>query len=219
VELFGIKLLLIGLALVVLGYLWLLIRAFKVRVFWGLALFFPPFALFFLVRHFRRSLAPLVVMLLGLVVGATPFGIVYYYAHYVPLGPREKIVEGERHLTLTGWDRSDYILLLSRPDTVVLQMANPDVTDDTLLYLRDMKQLRELDLANTQVSDAGLKVLGELPELQKVLLSKTRVTQAGFRERVLPLDGLKEIHVRGLKIPRSLLVEWKKKQPGRRYWD
>jgi len=43
---------------------------------------------------------------------------------------RERLVDGQAHLTLTGWDRDDYSVLQARPQTVVLQMANADVTDE-----------------------------------------------------------------------------------------
>src|SRR5437899_2914318 len=69
-------------------------------------------------------------------------------------GPRDKLVDGERHLTLTGWDRTDYADFLGRkPDAVVLQMANADVTDDTLALLADMTRLRRLDVSHSQVTD------------------------------------------------------------------
>ena len=97
---------------------------------------------------------PLVLVVLGLLVAATPA----VYTLFVPLdlGPREKLVDGERHLTLTGSDRKDYSVLKLKPDVVVLQMANPDVTDQSLESLKEMKALQELDLNGTQVTDAGL---------------------------------------------------------------
>src|SRR5208337_307119 len=93
-------------------------------------------------RHWRKGLAPLVL---------------------IDLGPREKIVDGQRHITLTGWDRNDYTFLGSKQDVAVLQMANHDVTDRTLELLKGMNALKDLDLDNTQVTDAGLKILKDLP--------------------------------------------------------
>jgi len=51
----------------------------------------------------------------------------------VDLGPRDTLVDGERHVTLDrlGPARTNGVLR-GLPDIVVLQMANPDVTDDTL---------------------------------------------------------------------------------------
>ena len=100
----------------------------------------------------------------------------------IDLGPREKIVDGQRHITLTGWDRKDYGFLGSKRDVVVLQMANPDVTDQTLEHLKGMNRLKELDLNNTQVTDAGLKVLSDLPALATLRLKNTKVTDQGFQD-------------------------------------
>src|SRR5262245_43867705 len=61
-----------GVALVLLGSLWLWINAFRTRFWWGLGFLvvLPIFA--FVVKHFRRAWAPLVTCLLGggLIVGA-----------------------------------------------------------------------------------------------------------------------------------------------------
>ena len=54
----------------------------------------------------------------------------------------------------------------------VLQMANPDVTDQSLESLREMKALRELDLNGSQVTDAGLEILKELPALASLRLAQ-----------------------------------------------
>ena len=104
-----------GLGVIVLGCVGLVIRAF---------------------RHWRKGLLPLGMIALGLAITAFPSA--YTLLAPIDLGPRDELVDGERHLTLTGWDRKDYGFLASKPDTVVLQMANPDVTDQTLdLFERD----------------------------------------------------------------------------------
>ncbi len=117
----------------------------------------------FLVIHWRRARLPLAVLVLGLVVGASPA----VYSRLVPidLGPREKLVDGELHITLTGWDQKDYSVLRARSDVVILQMANADVTDDTLQYLKGMEKLRELDLNNrrTRCTDHSLPSCSPLP--------------------------------------------------------
>ena len=46
------------------------------------------------------------------------------------------MVDGQQHLTLTGSDRKDYSVLKLKQDVAVLQMANPDVTDQSLESLR-----------------------------------------------------------------------------------
>ena len=79
-------------------------------------------------RHPRRE-PVLVLLIVSLLVATIPA----LYTLFVPLdlGPREKLVNGEHHLTLTGWDRKDTPSSSSSPP-VVLQMANPDVTDQSL---------------------------------------------------------------------------------------
>ena len=67
-------------------------------------------------------------------------------------------------------------------DVVVLQMANPDVTDQTLEHLRGSTALKDLDLNNTQVTDAGLKVLKDLPALSDVAAEEHEGHRPGFRE-------------------------------------
>ena len=97
-------------------------------------------------------------------------------------------MDGELHVTLTGWDRHrpSTPAFCAGPAVVVLQMANPDVTDDTLDYLSGMAQLRELDLNDTAVTDAGLAKLARLGTLQSLRLKDTAITDAGFRDTVLP---------------------------------
>lgn len=239
-----------GLALVLVGYVWLMIRAFKVRFLWGLSFLLLPvllagalivlpgtrsisaglrgplapalagavllLPLLFLILHRRRVILPLLVFMLGIGTFFVPYGVAYYYRHYVPLGPRDKMVDGERHLTLTGWDMDDYSLLWSRQDTVVLQMANEDVTDATLTYLWPMEDLRELDLNDTAVTDDGLKLLAGLPKLEILRLRDTAITDEGFRTHLLPLERLKFLDLRRTKVSSASKDEWRKRKPDER---
>lgn len=209
----------LGLVLVVIGFFWLLRRAFQQRVWWGLGvLFFPPTAIFFIGRHFRKALAPLLVFLLGAGLAGGTWGANYYYAHHASLGPREKMVDGERHIALTDWDGDDYEILTAKPDTVVLQMANPNVTDQTLDYLQAMTGLRELDLNYTQVTDEGLRTLSQLPRLRILRLRKTRVTDQGFRDYFGDKDSLLEVDLRETTVASKTLRDWKnKKKDTRKY--
>ena len=116
------------------------------------------------------------------------------------LGPRDKLVDGQRHLTLTGWDRKDYSVLRLKPDVVVLQMANPDVTDQSLEPLKEMKALQELDLSGTQVTDAGLKILKDLPALTRLRLARTKITDQGFHDALFAKDSLMQLDLRGTHV-------------------
>jgi hypothetical protein len=214
----GLILQLAGFTLAAAGYVWLLHRAFDANQLWGTVIFFlPPLGLVYLLVSLRRTWGPLLVLLLGAAVIAAPHGIKYYQSKYVDLGERRRVVEGEEHVTLTGWDRTDYELLERLPDTVVLQMANPDVTDETLKYLQGMRRLQELDLNDTQVTDAGLKLIAKLPKLQRLRLRKTHITDAGFRESLMPLELLRNVDVTGTAAKGSTLREWKEAQTGREY--
>ncbi len=216
-ELIGFWILVSAIVVLAAGQLWLVVRAFGVRWWWGLLVLFVPFAPFvFMARHWPRARRPTGIILLGLALAAVPYGVNAYLLHAADFRERDKIVEGERHLTLTGWGRTDYSVIRLRPDTAVLQMANPDVTDETLEILSGLNELKELDLNDTQVTDAGLKTLATLPKLSAVRLSRTKITDAGFRETLAPLDALTFVEVRRTGVQRATVKEWQGAKPGRR---
>ncbi|MFM8290029.1 MAG: hypothetical protein ACKOGA_25345 [Planctomycetaceae bacterium] len=203
----------VGLVLLLLGSLWLLIRAFRHSWKWGLgSILFPPALLGFGWLHRARNRIPLAVLLCGLLLAGGTLGLSRLVTRFPPLGPRDKLVEGERHLTLTGWDRDDYAVLATLPDTVVLQMANPDVTDQTLENLRDLRQLRELDLNGSKITDAGLRVLAEFPALKILRIRGTAVTDRGFRESLMESPTLTELDARDTEISAKSLREWKNRE-------
>jgi hypothetical protein len=204
-----------GLLVAALAWTWLLVRAFRQHRRWGLtSLVLPPVGLIFAAWHPRKGTAPLILCLLSILVAATPA----LYTLYVPLdlGPLEKIVDGQRHLTLTGWDRKDYSILKLKPDVVVLQMANPDVTDESLESLQEMKVLQELDLNGTQVTDAGLKILKDLPALSTLRLARTRITDQGFHNTLFAKDSLMQLDLSGTKVSRETVQAWRNAKLGRR---
>jgi hypothetical protein len=182
-----------GLAMIAIGCLGLVIRAF---------------------RHWRKGLLPLGLIGLGILI--TGFPPAYRYLVPIDLGPRERIVDGKRHITLTGWDQKDYSILGSKHDVAVLQMANSDVTDQTLEHLRGMNELKDLDLNNTQITDAGLTILKELPELKVLRLKNTRVTDPGFQASLAGKDSLMQLDLTGTAIRRETVQAWQKAKTGRR---
>jgi hypothetical protein len=214
---YGYFIILGSIALAIVAFLWLVIVAFRTRMAWGWAvLLFPPVAPFFALRHSRRAAGPVILFLVcALAVGAT---YAAHYSHNIDLGPRERDVDGERHLTLTGWDRTDYDILKFKPDTAVLQMANPDVTDQTLELLDGMDKLYEIDLSRTQVTDAGLRRLTALPRLRILRLRGTQVTDAGFREHLANKESLEQVDLQETQVASNTLREWKAQKPDvRRY--
>jgi hypothetical protein len=169
-------------------------------------------------RDARRFLAPAILIAGGLVVGGVPFAAQHLYLAIVGLGERERVIDGERYLNLTGWDREDYAILAHRPDVVVLEMGNPDVTDATLALLTDLHRLRELTLNDSCVTDAGLATLARLPALETLRLARTKITPDGLRTFLAaPPPRLMQLDVSGLGIPATMLRDWKNAGPERRY--
>jgi hypothetical protein len=198
------------------GHIWLICRGWQVRVLWALVLLFSPLALLFLLFHFRKAIAPVTVMVFGLLVAASPF----VYTHLVKpdLGPFiQTDPDGHLIIGLNGWDRTDYSVLNNYPGVVKLEMANADVTDQTLEHIKDFKELRELDLNRTQVTDAGLAILAKLPKLEVLHMRGTRVTDAGFKQYLEPLPALMQIDFRDTGVTADTQKEWKKAVHGRKY--
>ncbi len=205
-----------GMVCLMIAAVWIWIAAWRVNWKWGLGLtLFAPAAIVFVPRHFRRIRIPIWLLVLGGLLIGIPFGVNAIAG--IDLGPRERMVDGQRHITLTGWDRHDYSILKLRPDVAVLQMANPDVTDETLNHVRGFAQLQELDLNDTQITDAGLVVLSGLPVLKTLRLRGTKITDDGFRRSLIGKDTLLELDVRDTAVASKTMREWKKARDGRQY--
>lgn len=165
-------------------------------------------------RVWTLKIWPAVLVSIGIVCLTLPAAITRLAP--IDLGPHDVQVEGERHLTLTGWDQKDYSVLSRIPDAVVLQMANEDVTDSTLKYVVEMKSLRELDVAGSKVTDTGLKDLAGLTKLEKLTLSRTAITDAGLKPLLDQLPDLKQLDVRETGVTPAILRPWLKGKEGRR---
>lgn len=194
-EQIGAVFIFVGLAVLAAGMLWAAVRGFGVLV---------------RRRSMRRLLAPLALAGVGLVVGVAPFVAQRAYLAVVGLGERERVIDGERALNLTGWDREGYGILAARPDVAILEMGNPNVTDETLELLAGLPQLRELTLNDASITDAGLAVLARLPRLESLRIARTKVTPEGVRRFLdAPPPRLKQIDVSGNEVPTSILRSWK----------
>jgi hypothetical protein len=206
--------------IVAFAYLWLLLRAFRQHWSWGLACFlFPPVMLLFMDRHWKKAQTPVWLFFCGFILAAVPLGLSIYEQHFPDLNPREKAVDGEVHLTLTGSDQKDYSILQAKQNVVVLQMANPDVTDQTLEYLKGMDQLKELDLNGTQVTDEGLIILADLPRLESLRIARTKITDEGFKKYLSPKESLQKLDLTGTEVKGKTKRDWKKAKPDRDYVD
>lgn len=210
-----------GLVLVLVAHFWCIVRAFRDAWYWGLfSLVVPPLALFWSV-HSPQSRAPhrapLALMVLGaiLIVGSITWNA--YQAHAVTFAEREKIVDGQLHITLTGWNKDDYSLLSRKRDVYLLQMANEDVTNDTLWLLVGFPKLEVLDIADANIDDAGLEILATLPRLRVLYLSRTNVSDEGFTRSLADKPQLMEVTATGTKIRSKTLRDWKKANPERKF--
>lgn len=162
----------------------------------------------------RKLLVPLALCGVGLVVGAAPVAAQWAWLAVVGLGPRERIVDGRRAITLTGWDRSDYAILRARPDVEILELANPDVTDATIEILRDLPRLRELTVNDSQLTDAGLETIRTFPALVTLRAARTKVTTDGVQSFLAePPPQLEQIDVSGNGIAAAPLRAWRNAAP------
>lgn len=205
----GFIILVTGLVLVAVGYFWLVIRAFRSSVWWGLAAFLlaPLGGLVYAASHCRRSWMPVMIVLLGGLVAVSPIVI----NRYAPqrLGEVRNVTTGEADLTITGLSGYDYSSLAVKTDLTVLQMANPDVTDAAIEYLRGLTQLKRLDLSDTGITDAAIPVLASLPALEDVKLARTKLTDEGVKKLLAGAARLRAIDVRGTGVRALTLRDWK----------
>jgi hypothetical protein len=203
-----------GVALAGLAWIWLLFRAFQESRKWGFgSLVFPPVGFVFAHRHPRKGTLPMALFLLCLLIAATP--AIYTLTVPADTTARARNVEGEKHLTLTGADPTTAPDLQQEQDVTVLQMANPDVNDQSLESLKGMKLLRELDLNDSQVTDAGLEILKELPALTTLRLARTKITDKGFQSALFAKESLMNLDLTGTAVKRDTIQAWKNAKTGR----
>lgn len=158
----------------------------------------------------RRLLGPAALLVAGLVIGAAPFVTQRVWMAIVGLGERERIVDGRPALVLTGWDRSDYSILATKPGLEILEMGNADVTDDTLELLAGLPKLRELSLNDSRITDEGLRKIRGLKHLESLRIARTAVTAEGVAAFLADAPpAFREIDVTGNDVPTSILRKWK----------
>lgn len=212
-EVFGVGVIFLGAILLIVGIFWLIRNAWRTRKWLGILTFLTaPFGpLIFGLFRFQQNKSALILGLIGLIIGGIPFAGDRAYEVVFGLGERERIIDGARYLTLTGWDRNDYQAVLSRySDVAVLEMGNADVTDKTIEQLAQLTYLKELTLNDTQVTDAGLESLKSLSALERLRLARTKITKDGVTAFLAePPPKLLEIDVSGNSIPASALRKWK----------
>jgi hypothetical protein len=95
-------------------------------------------------------------------------------------------------------------------------MANSNVSDETLSFLRGQAKIRELDLSGSGVTDRGLTHLAELKTLEGLRLKKTKVSDDGLQRLLRALPNLKRLNVENTAISNEIVDAWKVEKPGRR---
>ncbi|MBL9084285.1 MAG: hypothetical protein JNK76_20965 [Planctomycetales bacterium] len=157
--------------------------------------------------------APRWLIIIGLLMIGGAYGAVWL-ERQLPLRPYEQIVDGELRVTTTDIKGFDYAKLVEeRPEIVVLQMANSDVTDATLAPLARLPKLRTLDIRDTQVTDAGLATLATLPLLEELYLGRTKITDAGFQQHLASKESLRKLDFTGTEVKGKTKRDWKAKKP------
>jgi len=213
----GAIILIVGMALCALGYLWLVFRAFGTSWAWGLVtLLLAPLGggVVYAVTHLRKALGPILVVLLGLATGASPYALNKLFPPQLVVA--EGITTGETDLTVTGMPNYDYAQLKQKTDLTVLQMANPEVTDAILAFLAPMSQLKRLDLSDTQITDSGLEILAALPALEDLKLARTQVSDEGIKKFLSQAKALNAITLTGTQVKTATLRDWKNARPNER---
>lgn len=89
-----------------------------------------------------------------------------------------------------------------------LSLLGTNVTDATLVQLKDIKGLVNLNLRNTKVTDAGLAQLKNLPNLISLNLAGTAVTDAGLAN-VAGLGKLEYLNLYGTAVSDAGLTHLK----------
>jgi hypothetical protein len=213
-EQIAVWIILAGLLLAVCGYVWLIVRAFRTKLTWGVGVALLLGWIPYLLKFPASAARPSLVVATGLVMAAAP--VAYTRILPVDLGPLVRQVEGEKHITLTGWNRSDYSALSAHPDVVVLQMANPDIDDATLEIVARLTNLRELDLTNTKVGDAGLAKLASLNRLRMLKLRGTSASDVAVDGVLAKLPELTMLDARQTQVTAEGAGRWKQSKPGRK---
>lgn len=213
----------VGIALVVLGTLWIVALAFAHRWWQGFLMLLGSVLLIgppvYVLWHFRRTWRAGAVWLTGvlLVAGAFALGAFDAAAQRGPVA-RQEVEAGQSRatLTFTGVTEPDYQQIAQSPDLAVLQMANGDVTDETLKFLARLTRLEELDLSTARITDAGLPLLAELPALKSLRLRETGITEAGFITHLRDKESLMQLDLSRTAVSAEVADAWAAAKPGRR---
>jgi len=123
----------------------------------------------------------------------------------IPIKTADKIPTGNlqiQKVDLNGLHTRDeeIELLKALKQLEILNLQSSYITDSGMIFLQDLKHLRELDLHGSQYfTDKGLESLQSLPRLSKLELSKTRISDAGI-EYLKSLKQLSQLYLNNTQI-------------------
>jgi hypothetical protein len=87
-----------------------------------------------------------------------------------------------------------------------------DFDDSHTVFLKDFKDLKELDLCDTLVTDKSLATIGSLKSLECLVLSHTGINGDGFKY-LSGLKNLKLLHISTIKLRKGALAQLKPLAP------
>lgn len=218
-EQFGFAILVAGIVVAAIGYLWLILRAFRTSVGWGIATLFLPLIgpLAYLAKHSPRAKSPVTLVLLGLVLIFLPLAINAAFGEKQAQHALQRTTGGMKEFTNTNAVNPDYDSISANLDLEIVQAARTDFTDDIAERLRGLTKLKTLDLSDSTITDKSLAIIAGLPALEKLSLARVKgITEAGFQDTVLKMASLKEIDVRGTAIKVETLRVWRATGPDRK---
>ncbi len=93
----------------------------------------------------------------------------------------------------------DLVFLRDMTSLLYLNIDGASVTDDGLKYLSSLHQLRSLSLANSLILGSGLRHLKHLRHLESLSLKNSSLTDNGI-EAILELQCLRQLDLSGTRI-------------------
>lgn len=211
-EQFGFAVLVAGIVVAAIGYIWLILRAFHSSTGWGLTTLIVPIIgpLAYLAKHFPRAKSPFTIVLLGLVLIFLPLVMNAAFGEKQAQHALQRTTGGLKEFTATNAVNPDYEAISANLDLEIVQAARADFTDDVAERIRGLTKLKTLDLSDSAITDKSLAIIATLSTLEKISLARVKgITEAGFQETVLKMPSLKEIDVRGTAIKVETLRAWR----------
>jgi hypothetical protein len=205
-------LLIAGGVIIVIGWIWLLIRCFR------------P-----LMAFLKQAFAPVLLIVIG--VSLALFGPVYNKlyptkADTKAMETEKKDDKGNTEQGETVGRRKDIEKLKTDKSAERLQLneAKLQLTDDEVKDILDGRDnLTYLDISDNPVTDVTLERLIKMPNLKKLYAARTKMTSEGVVKFVLtnPDCKLLEIDFTGLTpaVPGKALREWKAKDRNNREYN